>query len=346
MLVLLYIYGGVKIMKKIALFFAATLIFCAVATSFAAEGPFVIGYSEFNMGNSWRTQSVEEAKYAASQNSDVKELIVTQADGDVSKQIADIEDLIARQVDAIIINAGSPRALNPVIARAVDAGILVVDFESITESDRSYHLAIDQEEFGRILADWLVKAMGGKGNVVLFNGMPGTGVNALRLAGGEKVFAQYPDINIVQSVDADWDYAKAKRAMEDLFASNIKIDGIWSQGGAMSHAIIDAYTERGEEPPFITGEDSNGFFKVWKRMSEQYPNFDSIATTCPTWISAAAMELAIDILKGKEAERTTLLPIPVITKENIDDYVRMDLPDSYWCSTRLPEDVIKQLFTR
>ena len=333
-------------MRKIVALFVMLFVFCGVTASFAADGPFMIGYSEFNMGNSWRTQSVEEAKYAASQNKDVKELIVTQADGDVSKQIADIEDLIARKVDAIIINAGSPRALNPVIAKAVDAGILVVDFDAVTESDRSYHLTLDQVEFGRILGEWLVKAMGGKGNIVLFNGMKGTLDSSHRQEGGEIEFAKAPDIKIVNTVFADWDYAKAKRAMEDIFASNLKIDGIWSQGGAMSQAVIDAYEERGEEPPFITGEDNNGFFKAWKRMSDKYPHFDSIATSCPTWMSAAAMELAIDILKGKQVERTTLLPIPVTTKADIDKYVRMDLPDSYWCNSKLPADLVKELFTR
>ncbi|MDR1733092.1 MAG: ABC transporter substrate-binding protein [Synergistaceae bacterium] len=333
-------------MFRKATLFAFVLAFCLVPAALAAEGPFVIGFSEFNMGNSWRTQSMEEAKYAASQNKDVKELVVTQAEADVSKQIADIEDLIAKKVDAIIINAGSPKALNPVIAKAVAAGITVVDFDSVTESDKSYHLTIDQHEFGRVLADWLAKTLNGKGDIVVFNGMKGTKDSADRFGGAESVFSKHPGIKIVQTVNADWDYAKAKRAMETIFASNLKIDGIWSQGGAMSQAVIDAYTERGQEPPFITGEDNNGFFKAWKKTKDKYPKFDSIATSCPTWISAAAMELALDVLKGKKVEKETILPVPVTTSENIDKYVKMDLPDSYWCNSRLPEDVVKKLFVR
>jgi ribose transport system substrate-binding protein len=328
------------------MFLAALLAFGTGSAALAAEGPFVIGFSEFNMGNSWRTQSVEEAKYAATQNPDVKELIITQAEGDISKQIADIEDLIARKVDAIILNAGSPRALNPVIAKAAAAGIPVVDFDSGTDSEDSYHLTIDQIEFGRVLAEWLVKAMNGEGNIVVFNGMTGTKDSGQRFEGGDIIFSQNPGIKIVQTVYADWDYATAKRAMESVFASNLKIDGIWSQGGAMSQAVLDAYNERGEEPPFITGEDNNGFFKAWKRNKEKYPKFDSIATSCPTWISAAAMELAVDVLKGKQAEKTTILPVPVTTSENIDQYVKVDLPDSYWCNSKLPEEIVKSLFTR
>ncbi|GHV39219.1 ABC transporter substrate-binding protein [Synergistales bacterium] len=333
-------------MKKRTMFWAVLLVFCVATSAFAAEGPFVIGFSEFDMSNSWRTQSVEEAKYAATQNADVKELVITQAEGDISKQIADIEDLISKKVDAIILNAGSPKALNPVIAKAVAAGIPVIDFDSGTDSDKAYHLTIDQKDFGRVLGEWLAKTMNGKGNIVVFNGMKGTKDSAERFEGADEIFSKNPDIKIVQTVFADWDYAKAKRAMESIFASNLKIDGIWSQGGAMSQAVIDAYTERGEEPPFITGEDNNGFFKAWKKTKEKYPKFDSIATSCPTWQSSAAMEMAIDLLKGKQLERTTVLPIPITTGETIDQYVKMDLPDSYWCNSKLPESVVKELFTR
>ncbi|MDR2392192.1 MAG: substrate-binding domain-containing protein, partial [Planctomycetota bacterium] len=149
-----------------------------------------------------------------------------------------------------------------------------------------------------------------------------------------------------QTVFGGWDYAASKRAIESLFAAYPSIDGVWSQGGAMSEAIIDAYLERGLNPPPITGEDGNGFFKAWVRAKEKNPAFDSIALSGPTWMSAAAMELGIDVLKGKNVKNTTLLPIPVITKDNMDKFFRPDLPNSFWCSTRLPEDVIKKLFSR
>ncbi len=337
--------------KKILVISLALLWISGLVTAEAkAKGPFVIGLSNFSLGNSWRVQMVEEAKYAASQHKDlVKELIVTEAEGDISKQISDIEDLIAKKVDAILITAASPKALVPVVNKAMAAGIVTVDFDNLVYTDNiTAHVIVDQKEFGRVQGRWLVKALGEKGEIIAFNGIKGTAISAERFEGAKSIFDRYPDIKIVQEVYADWDYAKAKRAMESLLAAYPKIDGIWSQGGAMSEAAIEAYLERGMEPPPVTGEDGNGFLKVWKELrdSGKYPNFDSIATSMPTWCSAKALEVALEALREKPVSKKVIIPIPTITAETLDQYVKPDLPDSYWCNSKLPEEIVKKMFKR
>ena len=310
---------------------------------------FVIGLSNFSLGNSWRVQMVEEAKYAASQHKDlVKELIVTEAEGDISKQISDIEDLIAKKVDAILITAASPKALVPVVTKAMAAGVVVVDFDNLVYTDNiTAHVIVDQKEFGRVQGEWLVKALDGKGKIVAFNGIKGTAISAERFEGAKSVFDQYPDVEIVQEVYADWDYAKAKRAMEDILAAYPSLDGVWSQGGAMSEAVIETYLERDMAPPPVTGEDGNGFLKIWKELREtKYPDYDSISTSMPTWCSAKALEVALAALTGKPYEKETVIPIPTITSETLDQYVKPDLPDSFWCNSKLPEDIVKKMFER
>ena len=147
----------------------------------------------------------------------VKELIVTEADNSVEKQIADIEDLISKKVDAILITAANPKALVPVVDKAMKAGIVVVDFDNLvdTRTTSPPTSIVDQKEFGRVQGELLVKAMKEKGNIIAFNGMKGTAISAERFEGAKGVFDKYPNIKIVQEVYADWDYAKAKRAMED-----------------------------------------------------------------------------------------------------------------------------------
>jgi ribose transport system substrate-binding protein len=311
---------------------------------------FVIGLSNFSLGNSWRVQMVEEAKYAATQKGSlVKELIVTQADESVEKQVADVEDLISKKVDAILLTAINPKALVPVIDKAMKAGIVVVDFDNLADTNNiTAHVVVDQKEFGKVQGIFLVNALKGKGNIIAFNGMKGTQISADRFAGAKAVFDKYPNIKILQEVYADWDYAKAKRAMEDVMAAYPSIDGVWSQGGAMSEAVIDTYLEKDMSPPPVTGVDCNGFLKVWKKVvdSGKYPNFDSIATSMPTWCSAKAMDVALDALAGKKVQKINLIPIPTITWETLDKYVKPDLPDSYWCNSQLPADIVKKVFTR
>jgi ribose transport system substrate-binding protein len=320
------------------------------SVAMAQKGPFVIGLSNFSLGNSWRVQMVEEAKYAAAVTYKdlVKELIVTEAEEDVSKQISDIEDLIVRQVDAILISAASPQALIPVVHKAMAAGIVVVCFDNLVYTDNvTAHVIVDQRDFGRVQAEWLAKKIGGKGKIIAFNGMKGTAISEERFEGAKSVFDQYPEIEIVQEVYADWDYAKAKRAMESLLIAYPDIDGVWSQGGAMSEAVVEAYLERGKTPPPVTGEDGNGFLKLWAELrSGDYPEFDSIGTSMPTWCSVAALEVALKALTGQPYEHKTYIPIPTITSDNLHEYVKPDLPDSFWCNSKLPEDVVKKMFER
>jgi len=338
--------------KKVFVLILVLLFVGLIFTTFgsAKEGPFTIGFSHYGIGATWRVQMVEEARYFAAQHKDlIKELIVISADYDVSRQISDIEDLIVKKVDAIIISASSPTALIPAVDKAMATGIVVVSFDDIVETDNiTANVIGDNLGFGRVQAEWLVNKLGGKGDVITFNGTAGTSCDNERREGAYSVFDKYPNIKIVQEVWADWDYAEAKRVMESLLAAYPKIDGIWSQGGAMSEAVLKSYLEQKMVPPPTTGENNNGFLKAWKgiRDSGKYPNFDSIAITYPTWMVDTALEVALDALAGRVFKKITFIPILTITSETLDQNVRADLPDSFWCGTKLPEDIIKKLYER
>jgi len=271
-------------------------------------------------------------------------LIVTQADNSVEKQIADMEDLINLKVDAILVTAINPDALVPEIDKAMAAGIVVVDFDNLANTQNiTANIVVDQKQFGSTQATWLVKALNGKGNIIAFNGQNGTQISADRFAGAKSVFDQNPGIKIVDTVYANWDYATAKTAMESLMSTYPNIDGVWSQGGAMSQAVIDTFVQAGKNPPPVTGEDGNGFLKTWKKLYDS-SKYDSIATSMPTWVSAQALSVALAALNGQKFEKNTQIPIPTITAATLNQYVRPNLSDSMWCNSHLPDAVIEKLF--
>jgi ribose transport system substrate-binding protein len=325
---------------------AATTAPVATATTAPVTNgkSYVIGLSNFSLGNSWRVQMVAEAEYAAKQNSQVLQLIVTQADNSVEKQIADMEDLITSKVDAILLTAINPDALTPEIDKAIAAGIVVVGFDNLTnDTNVTANIVVDQKQFGATQATWLVKALGGKGDIIAFNGQNGTQISADRFAGAKSVFDQNPGIKIVDTEYANWDYATAKTAMESLIVTYPDIAGVWSQGGAMSQAVIDTFVEAGKNPPPVTGEDGNGFLKTWKTLYDKN-GYDSIATSMPTWVSAQALTVALAALNKQPFDKSTLLPIPTITAATLDQYVRPNLSDSFWCNSHLPDSVVQLLF--
>lgn len=304
------------------------------------EGPYRIGLSNISVANSWRVQLIEEARYLASQMPEVKELIVTDAGGNVNKQIADVEDLIARKVDVLLIAAGSDTALNPVIAKAADAGIPVIAFSSDVTSDRySIRLLADETYFGRVGGEFLVKALGGKGKIIGLRGIAGIAADQQRWDGAKSAMDQAPGIEVLDAVQADWAYDKAKAACENLVIAHPQIDGVWSSGGAMTQACAEVFREAGRPLVPMSGEANNGFLRIWKEYQ-----LDSVAPLYPTWIGAEAVKAGVLLLSGAPMKSDYMLRPEPIQKDAIDKFYRSDLNDSYWVGSILPEETLKKTF--
>ena len=311
--------------------------------SAAAKEGFVIGYDIYFVGNSYSVQMWKEFESGVAKYPKVKEVIYTESAGDVQRQIANIEDLITNKVDAMIITPNSPTALVPVLTKAQNAGIKVI-LNGATIEGTSYDalVTVDDLDFGRVGAEWLVKQLNGKGNIIMLDGLAGISVSDDRSQGALNVFNKYPDIKIVAQGFATWDYATAKIVVADMLASNPRIDGVWSQGGAMTQGAIEAFVAAGRPLVPMTGEDANGFLKLWKKY--QPDGFTSIATSKPTWIGLLALEAAIDLLEGKSVPKDNFLPVPVFTDDELDKYLRPNLSDSLFANTYLSDDEVKAIF--
>jgi len=308
--------------------------------------PYVIGFSNYGVGNSWRVQMEAEFKAEADRLKSagvISDYTMLDSNGDIAKQISDVKDLITKKVDAIVISAASPDALSPVCEQAEAAGIRVVSFDNNVTTDKiTAKVDIDEVAFGSAGAQWLVQKLNGKGNIVVLNGIAGTAVNNDRWNGANSVFQQYPDIKILGNANADWDYAKGKTAVEGFLSAYPQIDGVWSQGGAMTQAALDAFVAANRPLIPMTGEANNGLLKEWQKYLGQ--GFDSIAPAEPTYLSASALDTAISALEGNQVQLKTIVTLPVITADNLAQYVRADLPDSFWNFTVLSQDQITALF--
>ena len=116
----------------------------------STKDKFVLGFSNISVVNTWRVQMVEELKYEASLHPEISEMLVSDAGGDVNRQVADIESFIARGVDALLVAPGSEVALNGALDKAYDAGIPVIIFSSnATPENYTVKLLADDAQFGR-----------------------------------------------------------------------------------------------------------------------------------------------------------------------------------------------------
>ena len=99
---------------------------------------YVVALCNYSIGNSWRAQMEQEFIAEAEKlkaDGTVSEYYITNSNEDINKQISDMQDLITKGVDAIVITAASPTALAPVVEEATDAGIKVVSFDNVVETD-------------------------------------------------------------------------------------------------------------------------------------------------------------------------------------------------------------------
>lgn len=293
---------------------------------------YTIGVSNGFIGSEWRTQMIRQMEAVteelAEQGIEI-ELVIESANVDVQGQIQQIQNLLNRGVDAIIINPNDQAALNLALEEAVDEGVVVISVDQAISAQGVYNVVIDQTEWARISARWLAEQLGGEGDIVLIEGFVGHPANEDRMAGVEDVLAENPGINVIGRESGSWDQATAQQVMSDLLASLSGIDAIWTQDG-MAQGVLTALRAAAPEPfPIMTGEAISGYLKLWEDAREDHPDFTSIGVVNPPGVGASGLRVAVEILQGGTIDESQLggpfgnslyVPIPlVVTQDNFDD---------------------------
>jgi ribose transport system substrate-binding protein len=279
------------------------------------------------VGNGWRESSICSVKAQAAASGKVSAVTVINHDTDAAGQLTDIRDLIAKDVDAIIINPNDPDALNPAIDEAIKAGIKVVAIDAFVTAKGAYNLSNDQVQYAYLGAKALFEQMGKKGAVVYMRGIAGHPADTDRDTGFKNVLKDYPDIKVLPSADGvatDWAPATATKLINEFIASGQydSIQGIWTSG--IDSEVVDAI--KAAKKPFvpIVGTD-RGSFTAQLLDATGYPDLKGAAVTNTAAVGGAGVALALKLLKGEAVETdpsasqpNTVLLVPVIA-DNLTD---------------------------
>lgn len=338
--------------KTSAILTIAAAALAATIGSASAES-YKIGLSNGWVGSEWRTQMIDEAKAAAeawkAKGVDV-EVVVQSANVDVPGQIAHVRNFISDGVNAIIINPNSPTAFDPVFAQAKDAGILVISTDAEVSSSDAIYVGIDQTAWAAASAKWLAETLKGKGKVVAINGVAGHPANEMRIAGYRSVFKDYPDIKVVNEVNANWDQAQGQQAMQNLLATYPDIDGVWVQDGMAAGAWKSIMDAGKTNDIAATGEIRKDFLDLWVEK-----DLNSGASVNPPGVMASALNVAVFMLKGRELKEPATagqyknalyLPIPFIDGSNVKEAheALAGKPGYYSYTSQLSIDEAEALF--
>lgn len=323
-------------MRKVLLTFLATILVfitaaCGGSTSESTQEQqtgsgkdkgFVIGFANGYFGNTWRSQFVENIEKEAEKykkDGTIKELKIANSNADVQQQLNQLNSMINAGVDALMIDPVSAKSLGPVIAKAKAKNILVVITNDPAAYEGTYAVIGNNDAFWRIQAEWIANKLNGKGNIVQIDGLPGNTADQLRKEAAKDVLQNYPDIKVLSSVPGKWDQSEAQKAMSTLLSTYSNIDGILMQD-VMAEGVLRAYEIAGKKPPIMTGDYTFGFLRKWQKM----PDLESIGVPYAPGVSADALNVTVNLLKGKKLKEEVLQPNPL--DKNLKNTIMVDPP--------------------
>jgi ribose transport system substrate-binding protein len=284
----------------------------------AKTGPYRIALANGFIANTWRIQMIKTAKaYAAQPDvaAKLKEFKVVSTGEDVAAQIAAINNFIDSGYDAVIVNAQNPKAFGPVIKRAKAAGVVLIAFDNILDTEDAINVNVDQKGLGVLWANWLVKHIPNGGKILEVRGVAGTSVDTDRHNGiHETLDASGKKWEVIEVV-GKWDDPTAQKVTADALAVQKHFDGITAQGGdtGVVQALIDA------KHPFVPfgGETENGFRKFCGAHSKD-GLLCSSAGTGPAQV-AVAIKTALDALQGNVVPQSIKLPLAIVEDPDFKD---------------------------
>ena len=265
---------------------AATVAPAAPAAPAATTAPaapaakkFTIGISNPFISSEYRTQMIQELKDVNAEYMKAgitNELVIESADTDVAGQIQQLQNLMSKKVDAILVNPGDAKGLNATLEEAVKAGILVISVDQELDVKGIYNVGHNQKEWAATSAKWLAEKLK-KGNIVEIEGFPGHPANDYRMSGVAEVLKNYPDIKVLAKDTGKWDEATGQQVMSNFLSGFPgKIDGVWTQDGMAIGALQAVMAANPAKYPVMVGEGRCQYIKLWEEVKKTQPDFESI----------------------------------------------------------------------
>jgi ribose transport system substrate-binding protein len=275
-----------------------------------------LGFSQATQQSPFYVELGTGVKEAA--EADGAELIYVDANGDVTKQNNDIEDLITKNVDVLLINPVDPQGIAPALASAKAAGIPVITVDRSAEGALA-HVGRDNVAMGKLVGDAVSDALGtAGGKIIEIQGDAGGTVAMDRSEGFHSAFEGNSAVEIVAGPYAEYIRANAVTAMQDLLQANPDVKVVYAHNDDMALGALQVLKENGREDVLVAGVD--GLMEAVQAIADgdQY-----VATSLndPISLGAVAAETAIKAAKGESVDAEIDAGSALVDKSNAADYI-------------------------
>jgi ribose transport system substrate-binding protein len=291
---------------------ASSLVGCS--SSGGGDDKIKVGLSMNTLNNPFFVAVSEGAKKGAKDLG--VEIVVTDAQNQPSKQQTDIENLLAQQIDILIVDPADSDAIVSGIEAANEQEIPVITIDrAATGGEVVSHIGFDAIKSGNIAGQYIVDQIKGKGNIVELQGILGTNVAQDRSKGFNEIISKNKDIKVVAKQSANFDRAEAMSVMENILQANKEIDAVYAANDEMVLGALEAIEAAGRlDDIIVIGCDAiDPAIEAIKSGK-----LEATIAEPPFFLGKSAVEVAIKALNKETVEKQVILGSELTTKENVD----------------------------
>ncbi|MBE1489317.1 substrate-binding domain-containing protein [Plantactinospora soyae] len=286
------------------------------------DNSYTIGVANFTLGGPYFS-GMDKAIAAQAEKKGNVEILSTDANGDAAKLASNVEDLLSKNVDAVIISGG-PLESAPAVLNAIKAAgkpVVLVDRKFATGEYTSW-IGPDNEAIGRQNGEFLAQRLAGGGKVGIIKGGPADNSIGLARTNGVKAALQgKPGIALVEAPDfGNWSSDGGLTVMESLLATNADLTAVFCENDAMCLGAQRAVADAGKASQIvIAGVD--GQAEALKAIMDG-TNYLVTGLNDADIIGSMGLDRAVEILGGATVQKDTVVDSPRVTKENAAQFLK------------------------
>ena len=256
-----------------------------------------------------------------------KELGVTiqfeHAQGDIGKQLSQIQNFVAQKMNAIVVNPVDSMATPNMTKLATNAGVPLV-YVNLKPAEETLpqgvaYVGSDENVSGKLQGEEIARLLNNKGNLVIMVGELATQAALLRTEGVEKVVAKHPEMKIVGKQTANWKRNEAIDLMNNWLVAGTEIDAVAANNDEMAVGAILALQQAGKDPKKLVIGGIDATQDALREMERG--NLSVTVFQDPKAQGKGAVETAVKLAKGEKVESFVWIPFQLVTKDNYKEFL-------------------------
>lgn len=302
-------------MKPVSMMVCSVAALTITLTTAYADGETIAVFTKNQTNPYFRAVRVGAETAAKALNAKVIQYIPTKPDS-IPEQLSQVEDVIVKKPDAIVFVPVDYKAMVPAVEKINKANIPVVNVTDRVASGKLVaYVGADDYNLGLATARRLLKAMGGKGNVIILEGVKGSLTNTDRVRGFDAALKEFPNVKLLAAQPANYQRLKALQVMENLMQAHPQIDGVLAANDAMAVGALEALEGAGRKALVVGingSKEAIELIKSGKLLASG--DFNGFIQGC------LGTEIAVSQLRKQKTPTEIILKPVVIDKTNYQPY--------------------------